>query len=231
MRVCALVALSACTAAYAARPPAVVSHTARVEENHCVALPGEEMEYDIAFRGMRVGSAHITVGEPYASDGHRVLAAHVHAQSSGLVALLSSITYDLTTTIDLDTGEAVTYSEDTAVEFRSKHMEEHHEESSTHSVLSAGAALRAIPADDADHELALDIDGAHIALQLHVATRAHVAGHNVPAVRIDGVAEGEHRFHIWLSDDAARVPLRVVTSTEWGDVDAKLLDYRPGTNP
>jgi hypothetical protein len=58
-----------------------------------------------------------------------------------------------------------------------------------------------------------------------------------PAIRIDGVAkrmtrqlrENTHKkpreFTVWISDDADRVPLRVVAKTEYGDVKAELIDY------
>jgi hypothetical protein len=58
-----------------------------------------------------------------------------------------------------------------------------------------------------------------------------------PAIRIDGVATRLTRqlavddrkkprsYSLWISDDANRVPLRMTASTEYGDVQAELVDY------
>lgn len=61
---------------------------------------------------------------------------------------------------------------------------------------------------------------------------------NQPAIRIDGVAaraltnltidaaRKPRTFSVWLSDDADRVPFRVVATTELGDVTVELVDYQ-----
>ncbi len=61
---------------------------------------------------------------------------------------------------------------------------------------------------------------------------------NQPAIRIDGIATRAHAnltidparkprtFSVWLSDDADRVPFRVVAKTELGDVVIELVDYQ-----
>jgi len=60
---------------------------------------------------------------------------------------------------------------------------------------------------------------------------------NQQAVRIDGVASRAfanltvdtarppRTFTVWMSDDADRVPFRVVAGTELGDVTIDLVDY------
>jgi hypothetical protein len=61
---------------------------------------------------------------------------------------------------------------------------------------------------------------------------------NQPAIRIDGIArraqpnltidagKKPRTFSVWLSDDADRVPFRVVATTELGDVVIELVDYQ-----
>ena len=63
---------------------------------------------------------------------------------------------------------------------------------------------------------------------------------NVAVVRYDGegvriLRNGEidpesdrRRFSIWISDDADRVPIRLVGKTDYGDVIMDLVQYEPG---
>jgi hypothetical protein len=59
---------------------------------------------------------------------------------------------------------------------------------------------------------------------------------NRPAIRLEGqsfVARGDgtatgkamRTFTVWLSDDADRVPLRMVGHTEYGDLTLELTEY------
>ncbi|KAB2882229.1 MAG: DUF3108 domain-containing protein [Kofleriaceae bacterium] len=63
---------------------------------------------------------------------------------------------------------------------------------------------------------------------------------NLPVARYDGegvrlVRDGTidpasdvRRFSIWLTDDADRVPVKLLAKTDYGDVTMELLSYRPG---
>jgi hypothetical protein len=63
----------------------------------------------------------------------------------------------------------------------------------------------------------------------------------VPALRFDGhtyklTRQGgkfpdsdERDFSVWISDDAGRVPLKIVTRTDYGDVTMEITDYQAGT--
>lgn len=60
-----------------------------------------------------------------------------------------------------------------------------------------------------------------------------VARYEGEAVRLvrDGTidpASDVRRFSIWLTDDADRVPVKLVANTDYGDVKMELLSYRPG---
>jgi len=59
-----------------------------------------------------------------------------------------------------------------------------------------------------------------------------------PAIRIDGVAQRVNRglgdvkskkkrnYSVWISDDASRLPLLVMATTEYGDLRVELVEYR-----
>jgi len=63
----------------------------------------------------------------------------------------------------------------------------------------------------------------------------------VPALRFDGhtyklTRQGgkfpdsdERDFSVWISDDAGRVPLKIVTRTDYGDVTMEITDYQAGS--
>lgn len=62
-----------------------------------------------------------------------------------------------------------------------------------------------------------------------------------PTLRISGTSYRVNRngsrdtsiesrdFELWISDDAARVPLQTVAHTDYGDVTLSIIDYQPGT--
>jgi hypothetical protein len=47
-----------------------------------------------------------------------------------------------------------------------------------------------------------------------------------PAIRYDGMVEGEIPMTAWVSDDAARVPLKLVAQSRWGEIAVELVDYQ-----
>jgi len=61
-----------------------------------------------------------------------------------------------------------------------------------------------------------------------------------PTLKIDGVSYRvnrngsrdtsleEREFTLWISDDAARVPLQMVAHTDYGEVTLSIVDYQPG---
>ncbi len=64
----------------------------------------------------------------------------------------------------------------------------------------------------------------------------------LPAVRIDGIshridrdgnvvpADGERHYSIWISDDADRVPIKLVALTDYGDLQMDISEYTPGAS-
>jgi hypothetical protein len=65
----------------------------------------------------------------------------------------------------------------------------------------------------------------HLPLQFQESAHEFLDRAGQPAVRYDGVARGKFPFKIWISDDTARVPLRMETSTKWGAVVVELVEY------
>jgi hypothetical protein len=58
------------------------------------------------------------------------------------------------------------------------------------------------------------------------AGREYVASAKARAVHYTGAIEN-HRFDVWVSDDAQRVPLLAHTHTPLGEVSLELVDYQP----
>lgn len=80
----------------------------------------------------------------------------------------------------------------------------------------------------------------HVEMKVVGKTKLVTALGEFPAVQLDGhtykvdrknvkVADSEPRdFSIWVSDDAGRVPLRILGHTDYGDIEMKIVDYSPG---
>ena len=68
------------------------------------------------------------------------------------------------------------------------------------------------------------IGGAHLDVALWHVGHAFMA--HQPAVRYDGRVRGEWPMSAWVSDDAARVPLRLVAQSPWGEIAVDLVDYQ-----
>ena len=205
-----------------------------VPDGPLYGIPGEAMAYEVRLRGMRVARIDIAVGDLGWIDGHRAIIVRSHGKSEGLLSLVTDVTYELTTTLDLDAGHPVRDLEQAKVVFEGKQESSKHERlwsardiaEGMHDLHSAAAALRGWHGGSA-HAQHLDvaIDDATIDVALEESGRELVK--TMPAVRYAGTARERFPFTVWISDDAARVPLAVHASTKWGDIDAALLDYDP----
>lgn len=193
------------------------------------AVPGELMEYEVSLRGITVGRVQVAVGEPGELDGRRAIIVKSAGASAGVVTLLGELTWEMTTTIDLDTGYAVTENEKfTAVVAGTKKSDDNTRrwspESTRHNLHSAAAALRAWQSQIGERSTTdVHIGGATIDVALIDAAREAVG--NTPAVRYDGLAYDRFKLSIWISDDDDRVPLRVRTETKFGDITVLLVRY------
>jgi len=110
-----------------------------------------------------------------------------------------------------------------------------------HSIIGA---LRGWKAEPGDHAFFYVLSGRrlwHNTVRMTRREKIQTTFGRLPAIRIDGVAkrltpslraEPKRRprtYTLWISDDGERRPLRVVGSTEYGDVKVELVGYtRPG---
>lgn len=190
-------------------------------------VPEETMSFVVSFRGIQVANVQTAIGTPGWIDGKRVVIIESLGQTEGFVALIGDLRWDLETTIDLDRGIPITDHEEAWVEFAG---EDHHDDShgtfedSNHDVHSAIGTLRGWHGGPEQHrKVRMQLGGGHFPIDIWPAGRDLVSGR--PALRFDGVADDDVHFSIWLSDDAARVPLLCTTETELGTIAVKLVEY------
>src|SRR5439155_6462608 len=88
-----------------------------------LGLPGEAMSYQVRLRGIAVARVEVAVGTPAERRGVVIVRAHGH--SDGLLSVIADLTYDLTTTLDLEAGRPVEDVEETRI--RAIGEEEEHE--------------------------------------------------------------------------------------------------------
>ena len=219
--------LVACAGVAAAPAPVPAVQAPTIAElTTPLAIPGESMVYEITFRGMRAARVQVAVGQPGWIEGRPSIIVKSHGETDGLVALIGELDWSLETTIDLERGTPLLTVEDAKVTFAGE-TEKIHERSTDgiHSIHSAIVALRgwrSLPNQQA--ALELDIADARLDIALHEGTR-ELLDTGKPAVRYDGVARSKFPFKMWISDDVARVPLRMQTATKWGNVAVELAEY------
>jgi hypothetical protein len=189
-----------------------------------LVVPGETMVFEISFRGLRVARVQVAVGQPGWVGGRRAIIVKSHGETDGLVAMLGGLDWLLETTIDLERGTPIESREHATITFRGKtENSDEHRTDDTHTIHSAVTALRGWRSSPDQHgQIELRIADARISLDVHEAGRDFI---DKPAVRYEGVARGKFPFKIWLSDDTARVPLRMQTSTKWGAIAIELVEY------
>ena len=226
MRAIALAALVGCTGV---TPVHDRTHAAPLQ-GAVTLVPGELMELEVSLRGIKVGHVQTAVGWPGVVDGHRAVIVRSRGKTDGLLALIGDITWELTSTIDLDSGAALSSVEEAWVDFGG---EQHHErqpshegEHDLHATVAAVRGWRSKPGDRS--ELACAIGGAHLSLAMWHVGRAFAA--HQPAIRYDGTVADEFPIAAWISDDAARVPLRFTAQSPWGEIAVDLVDYQVPTD-
>lgn len=100
--------------------------------------------------------------------------------------------------------------------------------------------LRAMEVEDGDEESFFLLSGRRLwrsTLQVGAHETIRTATGRHPAIRFDGVAQRVSRalndvkkkkprnYSVWLSDDANRLPLLVMATTEFGELRVELVDY------
>ena len=222
MRAFALVALVGCTGV---KPVHQRSHAAPLE-GAVTVVPGELMEFEVTLRGVKVGHVQTAIGWPGVVGGHRAVIVRSRGKTDGLLALIGDITWELTSTIDLDSGAAMSSTEEAWVEFAG---EKHHErqpardgERDIHATVGAVRGWHSKPGDRSELDCA--IGGAHLQVAMWHSGRGFAA--HQPAVHYEGTVQDEFPIAAWVSDDAARVPLRFTAQSPWGEIAVDLVDYQ-----
>jgi hypothetical protein len=220
-----LVVLLVGCAGVAAAPPPAPPAVVPLGTPH--GIPGESMVYELTFRGMPVGRVRVAVGQPGWVNGRPSIIVKSHGETDGVAAMIGELDWQLETTIDLERGIPLLTIEDAVITFRGETEKEHQRSTDAiHSIHSAASVIRgwrSAPNQQATFEMR--IADAELSIQIHEAAREFLDSAGKPAVRYDGIVRRKYSYQLWISDDAARVPLRLQTATKWGDVSIDLVEY------
>lgn len=189
----------------------------------------EHVEYEMTLAGVTVGRFQIAVGSRGIVEGRDTVIVHSRAQLAGAGTLLGDVDWDLTTTIDIASGYAIEQTEIIAVEApwrTGKHeattkwsIGERH-----HNAHTAAGVLRGwFSAPGANDSVGVTLLDHSIPVTIRDAARELVG--DKPAARYDGLLDGRRDFSVWISDDSARVPLRLRLASKIGAVEVNLVDY------
>lgn len=192
-------------------------------------VPQETMEFAVTFRGIKVATVQTAVGKSGWVEGKRSIIVKSRGKTDGLIALLGDLRWELESTVDLDRGYPLHDHEEAWAELAGEknHDDDRHDwtaDDDRHDLHSAIGTLRGWHPTPGEHrEVRVHLGGGSFPVDIELAGRARIGDR--PALRYDGVAGGHHKFSIWLSDDASRVPLASQTDTELGTVAVELVDY------
>jgi hypothetical protein len=193
---------------------------------HTFAVPDETMEFRASLRGITLGYFTTAVGRPGWIDQRHAIIVRSAGHSDGIASLFGDIRYELQTTVDLDAGFPITDREEAWVEFAGQHEHQtgHYAGGDQHDPHSFAAMLRGWRSEPgARTEARVGVGGGHFSVELSHTKTEVIAGK--PAIRYDGRAHHRFPFTVWISDDAARVPLAFRADSELGTIGVDLVDY------
>jgi hypothetical protein len=232
MRIGAAVLVCAGCAQGFAKGPKPDDASAATLAGQTFGVPGEAMEYQVALRGVTVGRVQVAVGQPGWIEGRHAIIVRSRGTSAGLLSLIKNLRWELTTTLDLATGLPIRELEESWLEADGEPEHDRSERDwgsdrgyNLHAAAGALRGWRSREGQRATFEVTID----HFAVDVELwdAAREWAPGAKQPAVHYDGIALDKYSFSVWISDDEARVPLRLATGTKWGDVTVELVDYDP----
>jgi len=231
MRVFLVVAACGCNHLPVSTAAAATAATAAPREVSVPMLlvPQETMEFAVTFRGMKIATVQTAIGKQGWVEGKRAIIVKSRGKTDGLIALLGDLRWELESTIDLDRGYPLHDHEEAWAELAGEknHDDDKHdwtEDDDRHDLHSAIGTLRGWhPTPGEEREVRMHLGGGSFGVTIQPAGRARIVDR--PALRYDGLANGSHKFSIWVSDDASRVPLAGETETELGTVAVELVDY------
>jgi hypothetical protein len=196
-------------------------------------VPGEQLIYHIKFRGVRIGRFRVAVGRPGRIAGKRVVIVRSVVESSGLLAIVRDLWWRLETTVDLDGGYPIRSVSELSAVVDGRQENERRERDwryskALHNLHSAVGALRGWSPKLGDKVGMRLTVGGSFRIELMLAAREYAAWAGAPTLRIEGktrLGRG-FRFTVWVTDDAARLPLKLTTETAWGEMSVELVSYR-----
>jgi hypothetical protein len=71
-------------------------------------VPGEQMLWDVSWKGVTGGRSQLVVGAPGVLKGKRAIIVHSQAHSEGMIAVFKHVLDEVTTTIDVTTALPIT---------------------------------------------------------------------------------------------------------------------------
>ena len=200
---------------------------AKLASSH--GVEGEQIEYEMKLAGLTVGRFQIAVGNRGVIDGRQAVIVRSSANLAGAGTLLGEMSWDLTTTIDIESGYAIEQTESVAIDsaLRTGHQESKKKwsiDEHRHNAHSAAGVLRGwFTAPGANDAVEVSLFESLVPVTIADAARESVDDR--PAVRYDGMLRSKHAFSVWVSDDTSRVPLRLRAGSKIGNVEVDLVDY------
>lgn len=194
-----------------------------------LGVPGESVEYRITLRGFTIGNVVVAVGQVGDVDGHRAVIVRSKGTGSGAFALFSELSWELKTVLALDLGTALSEEETVDVELVVGQKEhEHHERDltneSSYNLHAAAGLLRGWKSRIGESG-SVDVRISDMFVNVELTDTARERVGDLPAVRYDGVAKEKYKLSIWISDDEARVPLKMVSQSKFGEIVVDMVSY------
>jgi hypothetical protein len=193
----------------------------------------EMVEYEVKLRGIVVGRVQVAVGSRGVVDGRPAVVVRSRAAGAGLADVFGDFRWELTTTVDIDAGCALEEDEEIDVAVAGKRDHQHQTRKFTleqcrHNVHTGAGALRGWRSHvGSSAVLEVGFDGGSVDIDLTDAARETIGTvqGSTPSVRYDGMLRGTHKVSAWLSDDDARVPLRMHSGSKLGEIDVEMVSY------
>ncbi len=187
-------------------------------------VAGERMAWNVSWRGLDVGRVQLAVG----NERRRAVTVTSEFTTQGLAARMAPVRHELTTLIDGGTGlplDGIDVLFTDGVSKRAEYTNERFRSDEVHTFHTALATLRAWAQPRAQ-------PGYLMVLHQRDLYRVDVATPTVEQqrLRVDGRAaklENDGKpmsFTLWLSLDAARIPLALEIDDGRGRVAAELID-------
>lgn len=222
------VAVAGCTPSFAEQLPlATAPVVAPAPHKATHGVPGESMELSVDLRGMTVGRVQVAVGQPGTVDGRPAIIIRSRAVSAGFVSIFGDLTWDLTTTLDLETGTALREEEEVHIKIPGKAAEHEKRERSQLSGLNAHAVAGQLRAwhSKLGEQIQTEVTFNDFTLALELVDAGREIVGKFPAVRYEGTLKHRYPIKLWISDDESRVPLRMIVDSKLGTVAVELVDY------